>query len=132
MLLQMARFCSFLWSSSIPLCICTTSSLSVHLQPLCFLMFVLFQVLILGVPSSWPGKSHGRRSLVGYRPQGHKESDMTEQLHFHFHFILALVSFGCDLIIFVCSSLLSDILMFQARTGPSVPLSRSLRRLGFS
>ena len=31
-----------------------------------------------------PGKSHGRRSLVGYRPWGHKESDMTEQLHFHF------------------------------------------------
>ena len=24
-----------------------------------------------------PGKSHGQRSLVGYSPQGHKESDMT-------------------------------------------------------
>ena len=31
-----------------------------------------------------PGKSHGRRSLVGCSPWGHKESDMTEQLHFHF------------------------------------------------
>ena len=30
-----------------------------------------------------PGKSHGQRSLVGYSPWGHKESDMTEQLHFH-------------------------------------------------
>ena len=30
------------------------------------------------------GKFHGRRSLVGYSPRGHKESDMTEQLHFHF------------------------------------------------
>ena len=29
-----------------------------------------------------PGKSHGWRSLAGYSPQGHKESDMTEQLHF--------------------------------------------------
>ena len=29
-----------------------------------------------------PGKSHGRRSLVGYSPWGHKKSDMTEQLHF--------------------------------------------------
>ena len=28
-----------------------------------------------------PGKSHGWRSLVGYSPWGHKESDMTEQLH---------------------------------------------------
>ena len=26
----------------------------------------------------------GRGSLVGYSPWGHKESDMTEQLHFHF------------------------------------------------
>ena len=30
-----------------------------------------------------PGKSHGQRSLVGYSPWGCKESDMTEQLHFH-------------------------------------------------
>ena len=27
-----------------------------------------------------PGKSHGQRSLAGYSPPGHKESDMTEQL----------------------------------------------------
>ena len=26
------------------------------------------------------GKSHGQRSLAGYRPWGHKESDTTEQL----------------------------------------------------
>ena len=31
-----------------------------------------------------PGKSHGRRSLLGCSPWGHKESDMTERLHFHF------------------------------------------------
>ena len=31
-----------------------------------------------------PGKSHGRRSLVGYSPWGHKESDTTEWLHFLF------------------------------------------------
>ena len=29
-------------------------------------------------------KSHGRRSLVGCSPWGCEESDMTEQLHFHF------------------------------------------------
>ena len=28
-------------------------------------------------------KSHGQRSLVGYSPQGRKESDTTERLHFH-------------------------------------------------
>ena len=31
-----------------------------------------------------PGKSHGRRSLVGCSPWGREESDMTEQLHFPF------------------------------------------------
>ena len=30
------------------------------------------------------GKSHGWKSLVGFSPWGHKESDTTERLHFHF------------------------------------------------
>ena len=33
-------------------------------------------------PVFLPGEFHGRRSLVGYSPQGHKESDTTERLHF--------------------------------------------------
>ena len=33
-------------------------------------------------PVFLPGKSHGRRSLVGYSPWGHKESDTTERVHF--------------------------------------------------
>ena len=33
-------------------------------------------------PVLLPGKSHGRRSLVGCSPRGHQESDTTEQLHF--------------------------------------------------
>ena len=48
--------------------------------------------LFLGATHHWhptpvllPGKSHGRRSLVGCSPLGLEESDMTEQLHFHFH-----------------------------------------------
>ena len=35
-------------------------------------------------PVFLPGKSHGQRSLVGYSLWGHKESDTTERLHFHF------------------------------------------------
>ena len=35
-------------------------------------------------PVLLPGKSHERRSLVGCRPWGCKESDTTERLHFHF------------------------------------------------
>ena len=36
------------------------------------------------IPVLLPGKSHGRRSLVGCSPWGRYESDTTEQLHFHF------------------------------------------------
>ena len=44
--------------------------------------------LVLGqwhpTPVLLPGKSHGRRSLVGYSPWGRWGSDTTERLHFHF------------------------------------------------
>ena len=32
-------------------------------------------------PAFSPGESHGQRSLAGYSPWGHKESDTTEQLN---------------------------------------------------
>ena len=34
----------------------------------------------IATPVFLPGKSHGQRSLVGYNPWGHKESDTTVQL----------------------------------------------------
>ena len=33
----------------------------------------------LPTPAFLPGESWGQRSLAGYRPQGRKESDMTEE-----------------------------------------------------
>ena len=43
-------------------------------------------------PVLLPGESHGHRSLVGYSPWGHKESDMTEWLtHTHTHTHVTLV-----------------------------------------
>ena len=44
------------------------------------------KLAILGHPTPvlLPGKSQGRRSLVGCSPWGRKESDTTERLHFHF------------------------------------------------
>ena len=42
-------------------------------------------------PEFLPGKSHGQRSLVGYNPWGHKESDTTELLSTHAYMYL----FGC-------------------------------------
>ena len=38
----------------------------------------------LPIPVLLPGKSHGRRSLVGCSPWGREELDTTERLHFHF------------------------------------------------
>ena len=37
-----------------------------------------------------PGESHGQGSLVGYSPWDRKESDMTEQLHFHIKWPIGL------------------------------------------
>ena len=36
-----------------------------------------------GTPVFWPEKSPGQRSLVVYRPWGHKESDTAESLIMH-------------------------------------------------
>ena len=49
------------------------------------IFFLLYTNLKGGFsPVLLPGKSHGRRSMVGYSPWGRKESDTTERLHFHF------------------------------------------------
>ena len=42
------------------------------------------QVLEKATPVLLPGKSHGRRSLVGCSTWGREQLDMTEPLHFHF------------------------------------------------
>ena len=39
-------------------------------------------------PALLPGKFHGLRRLVGYSPRGHKESDVTEQPHFHIDYFV--------------------------------------------
>ena len=41
-------------------------------------------------PVFLPGESHGQRSMAGYSPGGHKESDMTERLHFISFFLYGL------------------------------------------
>ena len=45
---------------------------------------VLATLHSIHTPVLLPGKSPGQRNLVGCSPWGHKESDMTEQLHLHF------------------------------------------------
>ena len=44
--------------------------------------------------SIWSGKSHGQRSLVGYSPWGHKESDLTERLRLLSCFAIRRVCFN--------------------------------------
>ena len=40
----------------------------------------------LSTPVLWPAEYHGQRSLAGYSPWGHEESDTTEQLTFSLSF----------------------------------------------
>ena len=56
-----------------------------------FTMVLFYESIVLLRRRQWhptpvllPGKSHGRRSLVGCSPWGRQELDMTERLHFHF------------------------------------------------
>ena len=42
------------------------------------------KILRLHCPVLLPGKSQRQRSLEGYSPWDHEESEMTERLHFHF------------------------------------------------
>jgi len=71
------------------------TSLLLEVKVLYVMFFILICYLYLGIcyyqrrqwhptPVLLPGKSHGRRSLVGYSPWGRKESDTTERLHFDF------------------------------------------------
>ena len=46
----------------------------------------------LPTPAFLPGEFQGQRSLVSYRPWGHKELDMTEQLTFS---LVLLGAWGC-------------------------------------
>ena len=45
-------------------------------------------------PVFLPGESQGRGSVVGCSPWGRQESDMTERLHFHFHFSPSCIGEG--------------------------------------
>ena len=52
-----------------------------HLQ--CDFIYIVFQRQRHPTPVLLPGKSHGRKSMVGCSPWGRWGSDTTERLHFH-------------------------------------------------
>ena len=88
------HFILFLWLINISLYIYsyffTHSSVDGHLG--CLQIFANLKNAAMNIrrrqwqptPVLLPGKSHGRRSLVGCSPWGREESGTTEQLHFHF------------------------------------------------
>ena len=58
-------------------------------------------------PVFLPGEVHGQRSLAGYSPWGHKESDTTERLSLHNHHqILSM----CE----VCAKFPREIILFNS------------------
>ena len=89
-------------------------------------------------PIFLPGKSHGQRSLAGYSPWGHKESDTAERLTTHTHRLQSVkLEFGIALSAFLpvtwkrCPrSLRKQLLVltaaFGAAHGSHVCLSESL------
>ena len=46
--------------------------------------YIILLNILKTTPVLLPGKSHGRRSLVGCSPRGREESDSTERLHVDF------------------------------------------------
>ena len=69
---------------------CLSYSLTFTLRWLTYLLGTYYRYLWRRqwhpTPVLLPRKSHGRRSLLGCSPWDHEESDVTERLHFHFHF----------------------------------------------
>ena len=63
-------------------------------------------------PVLLPGKSHGRRSLVGHSLWGRKELDTTERLHFTFSDIY-IYSYSCFLLVSICMECLFYPLTFS-------------------
>ena len=83
------------------------SPLSLQLSSTCLPVFflILWRRQWQPTPVLLPRKPHGWRILVDYSPWGHKESDMTEWLHFHFSFFLIefLCSYHFPNLVYICT-----------------------------
>ena len=82
-------------------------------------------------PALLPGKSYGWRSLIGYSPQGRKESDTTERLHFHFlpiHLssLFAYLSTYLSTVSTYLSVYLSSLSLYHLSLSVSLPISLSI------
>ena len=58
--------------------------IEIHIHTFIYIYTYIWRRQWHPTPVLLPGKSHGRRSLVGYSPWGRYQLDTTDQLHFHF------------------------------------------------
>ena len=65
------------------MCVCVYACICVYIY-IWYVVYGVWRRQWHPTPVLLPGKSHGRRSLVGCSPWGRQELDMTERLHFHF------------------------------------------------
>ena len=76
--------------------------------------------------------SHGQRSLAGYSPWGHKESDTTEQLSTSTHFTISIVTYyawtveNCT-VAMMCWCVTSGSQVYWSWVGQKVLLGFSMR-----
>ena len=73
-------------------------------------------------PVLLPGESHGGRSLVGYSPWGHKESDTTERLHSLTHSLTHTY-------IYICLSKSIKTTKIQQRCGQTIWEGNSQKKI---
>ena len=78
------------------------------------------------IPVLLPRRSHGQRSLVGYSPWGHKESDMTEHTHSNTLMVQQLV------FLFWTFNLLFRRVFFSGKHQDTVPIPQKTAGLQFA
>ena len=81
---SLGKYHSFLWPNPSPWEFCVPKSGETLPTSKSEMVACLRRKRWHPTPVLLPGKSHGRRSLVGCSPWGCKGSDTTERFHFHF------------------------------------------------
>ena len=74
-------------------------------------------------PLFLPGESYGWRSLVGYSPQGRKEWETTERLHFHFQVFSRIRIVGLYTGVFITLPYLLKLVKQMFRESESLSVS---------
>ena len=74
----------FFYSVTVEVFLLHIKNVNICISPLYTYIYIYRRMQWHPTPVLLPGKSYGRRSLVGCSSWGCEESDTTERLHFHF------------------------------------------------